>query len=352
MFELSPRRRRRMWQILRYAIGLALGVLVLNALNGQRGDLIEAVNQLGRVKLEWVVVAAVIEIFSYIALGALQSQLLEAADVSLGVPFATSLSFASGAISSSLPGGPVFASIFTFRQYRRKGADGVVAVWALIGTLVFEAVALSLVATAGVGLAIQEGASYNLIGVTIATLVLFAAVDALVWQRRWLVWFVQRSFTWSRRRFGRPRREVYVVMEELTARLASVRLGRRELLRCLLFSAGFWACDCAALVASFGGVGAPVPWRGLLLAYGAGQLAANLPITPGGLGVVEGSLTVALVAFGGAEINAVTAVLLYRIISFWGPLVVGWCMWTVITFRQRYLKPVVDFVEHHHHPVH
>jgi len=37
-------------------------------------------------------------------------------------------------------------------------------------------------------------------------------------------------------------------------------------------------------------------WKGLLLAYGAGQLAADLPITPGGLGVVEGSLTIALVA--------------------------------------------------------
>ena len=62
---------------------------------------------------------------------------------------------------------------------------------------------------------------------------------------------------------------------------------------------------------------APIPWKGLLLAYGAGQLAATLPVTPGGLGVVEGSITVALVAFGGAEASTPYAVLLYRIISFW-----------------------------------
>jgi hypothetical protein len=71
-------------------------------------------------------------------------------------------------------------------------------------------------------------------------------------------------------------------------------------------------------------IDAPIPWTGLLLAYGAGQLAATLPITPGGLGVVEGSITVALVAFGGAETSTVDAVLLYRIISFWFILALGW----------------------------
>ena len=74
----------------------------------------------------------------------------------------------------------------------------------------------------------------------------------------------------------------------------------------------------------FRSIGAPIPWTGLLLAYGAGQLAATLPITPGGLGVVEGSITVALVAFGGAETSTAYAVLLYRLISFWFILVVGW----------------------------
>ena len=66
---------------------------------------------------------------------------------------------------------------------------------------------------------------------------------------------------------------------------------------------GNWVADCGCLALSFLAVGARVPWRGLLLAYGAGQLATILPITPGGLGVVEGSLTVALVTFGGARLH-------------------------------------------------
>ena len=82
-------------------------------------------------------------------------------------------------------------------------------------------------------------------------------------------------------------------------------------------------------------VNATIPWKGLLLAYGAGQLAATLPFTPGGLGVVEGSITIALVAFGGAHVSTVDAVLMYRVISFWLVLVVGWVLWAQLAFQVR-----------------
>jgi hypothetical protein len=82
-------------------------------------------------------------------------------------------------------------------------------------------------------------------------------------------------------------------------------------------------------------IGAAIPWNGILLAYGAGQLAAALPITPGGLGAVEGSITIALVAFGGAHVATVDAVLLYRLISFWLVLVVGWMLWGVLALQVR-----------------
>jgi len=71
------------------------------------------------------------------------------------------------------------------------------------------------------------------------------------------------------------------------------------------------------------------------LAYGAGQLAAALPITPGGLGAVEGSITIALVAFGGAQVTTLDAVLLYRLISFWLVLLVGWTLWGELALQVR-----------------
>jgi uncharacterized protein (TIRG00374 family) len=104
-----------------------------------------------------------------------------------------------------------------------------------------------------------------------------------------------------------------------------------------------WLFDAACLVVAFVAVGANVPWRALFLAYSAAQLAINLPITPGGLGVVEGSLTIALVAYGGGKAETVAAVLLYRLISFWALLPVGWTSWAVVSWdtRRKAAAPLV-----------
>ena len=106
-----------------------------------------------------------------------------------------------------------------------------------------------------------------------------------------------------------------------------------------------WVADLGCLTFSFFAVGAGVPWRGLLLAYGAGQLATILPFTPGGLGVVEGSLTVALVTFGGGQASTVAAVLLYRLISFWLLLPVGWGAWTAMLVAGRRNRTVIPAPE-------
>jgi uncharacterized protein (TIRG00374 family) len=130
-------------------------------------------------------------------------------------------------------------------------------------------------------------------------------------------------------------------VSSIAASLSQVKLSKRDLLIVLAWSVANWALDCSCLVFAYLAVGAGVPWRGLLLAYGAGQLAANLPITPGGLGVVEGSLVIALVAFGGGQISTVAAVLLYRIVSFWGFLPVGWVFWGGLTWHNRRADQIV-----------
>ena len=108
--------------------------------------------------------------------------------------------------------------------------------------------------------------------------------------------------------------------------MTAVRLNWTQIGRIVAWGTANWLLDCACFAMMFRAIDAPIPWKGLLLAYGAGQLAATLPITPGGLGVVEGSITVALVAFGGAETSTAYAVLLYRVISFWMILVIGWLL--------------------------
>ena len=78
-----------------------------------------------------------------------------------------------------------------------------------------------------------------------------------------------------------------------------------------------------------------MPWRAIVVIYGLTQVAASLPITPGGLGVVEASLAALLVAYGEKPMSALAVVLLYRIVSFWGLVPIGWVTWFGIELAYR-----------------
>jgi uncharacterized protein (TIRG00374 family) len=53
------------------------------------------------------------------------------------------------------------------------------------------------------------------------------------------------------------------------------------------------------------------------------RLLGSIPITPGGLGVVELGLTTTLVGFGANQAEAVAAVLVYRVLTMVPTLVIG-----------------------------
>ena len=53
------------------------------------------------------------------------------------------------------------------------------------------------------------------------------------------------------------------------------------------------------------------------------RLLGSIPITPGGLGVVELGLTTALVGFGGNQVEVVAAVLVYRFLTIVPTLGIG-----------------------------
>ncbi len=61
----------------------------------------------------------------------------------------------------------------------------------------------------------------------------------------------------------------------------------------------------------------------LAVAYGAANIASAIPITPGGLGVMEVTLVAITVGFGAPRSTAVIAVLGYRLVNYWLPLLPG-----------------------------
>ena len=116
------------------------------------------------------------------------------------------LTFASQAITNSLPVGNAVASVYGFRWFRRFGADNTLAVWALAGTLVAASVSLSLVAVIGLGVATEEGASLDLVPVLIGTFVVMLGIGSLFVYERPLHAVVSRRRCGSRSPLtGRPR---------------------------------------------------------------------------------------------------------------------------------------------------
>ncbi|MGO9343295.1 MAG: lysylphosphatidylglycerol synthase transmembrane domain-containing protein [Acidimicrobiales bacterium] len=311
---------------------IALGWWVLS---GHTAELAGASAYLTHIKWEWVVIAVAAEFGSIVAYAIVQQRLIAAGGLHTGLGWLTGVTLANIAITNSLPTGSIIATIFTYRQYRHKGADEVLAAWAIVALLVVTSVTLAVVAATGVGIAGSESSNLDLVGVTIGVLVLTLAVGALFVQRRALVWALSRSVALVRRVFPRWGARADAIVKQFVHRLNSVSQTPLQMVVCMTWGLVNWMLDCGCLVISFTALGVGVPWRGLVLAYGAGQLAANLPITPGGLGVVEGSLTVALVAYGGAETSTVAAVFLYRLISFWGELPVGWIAWAWLAARRR-----------------
>jgi uncharacterized protein (TIRG00374 family) len=96
-----------------------------------------------------------------------------------------------------------------------------------------------------------------------------------------------------------------------------------------------WLTDFLVLICCFGAVHAPIPWGGVLLAFGISQIVASLPLIPGGIGIVEGSLAVVLVAYGAKKVPALAVVLVYRLLTFWLVIIVGWISIGFIEWRVR-----------------
>ncbi len=319
------------------AIGIAAW-----AISGKTDELRGVTGYLDRLHWTWVVVAAVAEVACYLALSQLQRRLLRAGRVKIPVPQMFGITMAGSAIQSSFPGGSVVYLAYLFRQFRRWGADDLLATWVILAFNVVTFSALAVISAVGLALAASEGTTYDLVeailGILLAAMLFLLAIS----ERRRLLPHVTRAVRLSQRVLRRPHLGTppAEVVSRWTRELAVVSPSRGVWARAGVMSLANWLSDLACLTLSFMAVGVGVPWRGLLLAYGAGQLASTLPITPGGLGAVEGSLTVALVTFGGATQSTVAAVLLYRLLSFWLVLPVGWFCWAALAVAGRRNPPL------------
>jgi uncharacterized protein (TIRG00374 family) len=125
------------------------------------------------------------------------------------------------------------------------------------------------------------------------------------------------------------------LVERLAQRFAVLMEDRPLLWRAVGWAAANWLLDAASLwvfVAAFSHFISPVD---LLTAYGLANILAAIPITPGGLGVVEFVLVSMITGFGPTAGQALSAVLAYRAVNFWLPIPFGGLAYASLELERR-----------------
>jgi hypothetical protein len=274
---------------------------------GAASDVRAAVGHLGGPRVWWLSVAVAAEIVSLAGGAGAQRQLLAAGGAYLPWRTVSALVLASTGLARVMPAGPVTGGAWQVREYRRRGAGTAPGVWAVLAGGFTSIVVISALLLAGAAVAGAGGLP-----------LLACAAGALAVGAAGLCVAARRGGALSRWLSGRHHRSSAI------ARLAAAMAGGSRQPPGFRLGVGVLACTCTGLLADagvlaacFGLAGLPVPWRGLLFAYAAGQLAGRLVPLPGGLGGVEGGVLGALTLTGTPPAAAAAAVIVYRVTGYW-----------------------------------
>jgi uncharacterized protein (TIRG00374 family) len=97
----------------------------------------------------------------------------------------------------------------------------------------------------------------------------------------------------------------------------------RQLLPIVGWSTLKWSADIGSLALVFVAFGQDPRLTVLLVGFGVSQIGAAVPLTPGGVGFVEGGMVAAFTALGATAAESATVVLAYRVLETWLPTLAG-----------------------------
>jgi uncharacterized protein (TIRG00374 family) len=247
---------------------------------------------------------------------------------------------AGNAITLVMPGGAAVGAAVQFRMLATSGEDtgstvGGLAAFSLLGVGGLLALPVFVLPVILVGAPTSRGLVNAAILGAIG-FVAFAAFGAVVLIYDAPLRWVGRAFARVRNRLLRKRPPLEGLDQTLLSQRNDIRaaLGQ-QWWQALLLSAGRLAFDYLCLLAALRATGSHPRPSLVLVAYAVAGIIGLIPVTPGGLGIVEASLTGLLVL---AEVNssqAVLATLTYRIASYWLPLAAGPVAYGLFRLRYR-----------------
>jgi uncharacterized protein (TIRG00374 family) len=249
---------------------------------------------------------------------------------------------AGNAVSLIVPGGAAVGAATQFRMLATAGNDTTTAVggltaFSLLGIAGLLVLPIFVLPAILAGTPINDGLVHAaLLG--LGAFVLFAGFGAAVLVLDDPIRWAGRMVQAARNRWKRKGEPMSGLPDRLVRERNRIRdvLGRRWKAATLL-SSGRLFFDFSCLLATIRATGATPNPSLVLLAYAVAGLLALIPITPGGLGIVEAGLSALLILAGVPGGDAIVATLAYRILSYWLPILVG--PFAYAAFRLRYGAP-------------
>jgi uncharacterized membrane protein YbhN (UPF0104 family) len=321
------RSRRR--AVLRFALGVALAAAVFAEVLPRIASYGSVLHQLGTVSAGWI---------AALAAGSLIDIVTTAFPWMAVLPqlrFLSALAFtqASTALTTLLPGGAPLGMAISFGFLRRLRVDrghaafavAVTGIWSQVMILVYPLIGSILVFATGqlststaliAGVSAVAGAA--IVGLAVAAL---RSPSAALWlgntAARFVAWVKGLVHgappTWTGESLVRLREERMVLLRRRWPVLTASTLAN-QLSAYLVFEFSLRAVGISI---------AQLPPSEAFLAWAIGRVISSLPLTPGGIGVVELGMIGTLVGFGAPHAHVVAAVLLYRGVIVIPSLVIG-----------------------------
>ena len=285
-----------MW---RRVLGLLVCGLVLYGVAPAVLEVLDAWPQVVDIEVYWFAAMVLAQVLSWASMWLLQRL---AVDARSWWPVVTS-QLASGALGRVVPGGPAAAGALQYRMLVMAGIPSSLAGIGIgVASIVLLAIARRAAGAGDPGRAARGRDARAAVAGRVARDRVFVALLAigatLLASDRAVAW-VGRTWIRIGRRL-RPRKPPPADLPERwrdQRDLVRTALGRRWW-EAVAGGAGRWLFDWLTLVTALAAVGQHPRPTLILLSFCAAQLLAQVPITPGGLGVVEAGLTGTLVLIG------------------------------------------------------
>jgi hypothetical protein len=296
--------------------------------------------RLGHLNFLWLILGAALELASLAAYAQLTHTVL-----SPGAPRRFRLfriNMWALAISHVVPGGTVPGTAASYRLLTESEVSGSTAAFGLAVQGIGSAVVLNGIFWLTLLISIPLHGYNPLYGFAAILGVILLSVFA------GLIIFINRGENRAKAFLNRLATHLPFVKPDAVTALAEKLAERMQVLfsspqlikRAGIWAAANWLLDAASLWVFLFAFGAHISPIDVLVAYGLANILAVIPLTPGGLGVVELTIVSVLTGFGVPGGAATAGVLCWRLVNFWLPIPFGGAAYLSLKLGKRVKAPV------------